>query len=392
MHETVRTERELFDGGPPRRLQRSLGLVKPNAPRIVWRVVCTVLVGWVPLAVLAAAQDLALGADRTRALLLDFAVHARFLIAVPLFIIAEPVCFSRLGRTVRHFLDAGLVLEADRVRFDAAVASTRRLRDTLWAELATVLLAYAVIVALMRYVPSAVIPVWHKSGGSGSLAFSAAGWWHALVSLPLLLVLFFGWLWRLLLWGRFLWCMSRLDLRLIPAHPDHAAGLQFVGYSLRAFSLLGLALGAIGAGMVANRVVHAGTPPTAYIHFVVALVVCVVVLFSGPLLVFTGKLFYAKWRGTFEYGALALSEGQQFERKWLNRAGGIDASVLEAPDFSATTDLYQVVANVYAMGVIPVDLRNLVFLMLATLLPFAPVALIAVPFDVVLTKLSELLL
>jgi hypothetical protein len=224
------------------------------------------------------------------------------------------------------------------------------------------------------------------------LAFSAAGWWHALVSLPLLLVLFFGWLWRLFLWGRFLWCMSRLDLRLIPAHPDHAAGLQFVGYSLRAFSLLGLALGAIGAGMVANRVVHAGASPTAYIHFVVALVVCVVVLFNGPLLVFTAKLFYAKWRGMFEYGALALSEGQQFERKWLNRAGSIDASVLEAPDFSATTDLYQVVSNVYAMGVIPIDLRNLVLLMLATLLPFAPVALIAVPFDVVLTKLSELLL
>jgi hypothetical protein len=61
MDETVRTERELFDGGPPSRLQRSLGLVKPNESRMVWRVVLAVLVGWVPLAVLAAAQDLALG-------------------------------------------------------------------------------------------------------------------------------------------------------------------------------------------------------------------------------------------------------------------------------------------------------------------------------------------
>jgi len=64
----VRTERELFDGGPPSRMQRSLGLVKPNEPRMVWRVVLAVLVGWVPLAVLAAAQDLALGADRLRRL------------------------------------------------------------------------------------------------------------------------------------------------------------------------------------------------------------------------------------------------------------------------------------------------------------------------------------
>jgi hypothetical protein len=392
MDETIHINHELFDGGPPRRLQRSLGLIRPDKPGIVRRALLAMVLGWVPLVVLAVAQDLALGEDRARSLLLDFAVYARFLITVPLLIVAESVCIPRLGRTARQFLDTGLVPESDRIHFDAAVASTRRLRETPWAELATVLLAYALIVALMRYVPSGAIPVWHKSGGSGSAAFSVAGWWHALVSLPLLLMLFFGWLWRLFLWGWFLWRMSRLDLRLIPAHPDHAAGLQFVGYSLRAFSLLGLALGAIGAGMVANRVVHAGASPTAYIHFVVALVACVVVLFSGPLLVFTGKLFYAKWRGTFEYGALALSEGQQFERKWLNRAGRIDASVLEASDFSATTDLYQVVSNVYAMGVIPLDLRNLVFLMLATLLPFAPVALIAVPLEVVLTKLSELLL
>ena len=176
MNETVRTERELFDGGPPSRLQRSLGLVKPNEPRMVWRAVLAVLVGWVPLVVLAAAQDLTLGADRTRSLLLDFAVYARFLIAAPLFIIAEPVCFSRLGRTVHHFLDAGLVRETDRARFDAVVASTRRLRDAMVVELVAVLLAYAVIGALMRDVPSTVIPVWHRSGGSGSLAFSAAGW------------------------------------------------------------------------------------------------------------------------------------------------------------------------------------------------------------------------
>ena len=219
MNETVRTERELFDGGPPYRLQRSLGLLKPNEPRMVWRVALAVLVGWVPLAVLTAAQDLALGADRTRSLLFDFAVYARFLIAAPLFIVAEPVCVSRLGRTVRHFLDAGLVRETDRARFDAVVASTRRLRDAVVVELAAVLLAYAVIGALMRDVPSAMIPVWHRSGGSGALAFSAAGWWHVLVSLALLLALFFGWLWRPFLWGRFLWCHVASRLASHPSPP-----------------------------------------------------------------------------------------------------------------------------------------------------------------------------
>ena len=86
------------------------------------------LIGWVPLAVLAAAQGRALSADRAGSWLLDFGVHARSLIAAPLFILAESVCLPRLGNTVRHFLDAGLVTEMDRPRFDAIVTSTQRLR------------------------------------------------------------------------------------------------------------------------------------------------------------------------------------------------------------------------------------------------------------------------
>jgi hypothetical protein len=66
--------------------------------------------------------------------------------------------------------------------------------------------------------------------------------------------------------------------------------------------------------------------------------------------------------------------------------------VLEAPDFSTTTDLYGVVANVHAMAIIPLDLRDLAPLATATLLPFVPVALMAVPLDVLLQHLANLLL
>jgi hypothetical protein len=96
--------------------------------------------------------------------------------------------------------------------------------------------------------------------------------------------------------------------------------------------------------------------------------------------------------GTLEYGALATGEGLQFERKWLKRLGTIDESALEASDFLATTDLYQIVANVYDMGVIPLDLRNLLLLIIATLLPFVPVLLMALPFEVILQELAGLLL
>src|SRR5215471_4020539 len=231
MSEIVRTDNELFDGGPPFRLERSVGLIRPDNPRIIHRAILAGVIGWAPLVLLTVVQDSSWWGEKVRSLLLDFAVPARFLVRAPLFIFAESICIPQLGRIVRHFLDAGLVLESDNRRFDAAIVSTRRLRDSTAVEVITLVLSYSLVIALIRYVPPGEFQPWHKSGGSGQEVFSLAGWWHALVSVPLITVLFFGWLWRLFLWGRLLLQLSRLDLQLIPAHPDHAAGLKFVSQS-----------------------------------------------------------------------------------------------------------------------------------------------------------------
>jgi hypothetical protein len=104
------------------------------------------------------------------------------------------------------------------------------------------------------------------------------------------------------------------------------------------------------------------------------------------------KLRIAKQRGIFEYGALAGDVGRLFEKKWLHRAGGVDEDAMGAPDFSATADLYGVVANAYGMKDLPFNLKDLGFLVLAALLPFAPVALMAVPSKLILESLMKLLL
>ena len=121
MSELVQTDSEIFAGGPPIRLERSLGLIKPDNPRIIQRTILAGVIGWAPLVILTVAQDSAWWGEKVRSLLLDLAVPARSLIAAPLFIFAELLCIPQLGTTVRHFLDAGLVRESDRERFDAAV-------------------------------------------------------------------------------------------------------------------------------------------------------------------------------------------------------------------------------------------------------------------------------
>jgi hypothetical protein len=390
MSATVRQSGELLYGGPPHRLQRSLGLIKPDDPKIARRAELVVLVGWVPLVVLAVAQSFILRNQMAKSFFSDFAVYARSLVAAPLFILAEADCLPLLGRVARHFLAAGIVTEADRARFDHAVTSTRRLLDSGLAELIVAILAYGLVMFLLITVPPDELPSWFWLK-SDYQVFSLIGWWNALVSVPLFILLFFGWLWRVFLWARFLWLMTRLDLRLIPGHPDHAGGLMFVGDSLRAFWLVSFALGAIVAGQVANRIMFHGESLATFKHIVIGLVVFVLILFVGPLTLFIGKLRATKRRGDFVYGALASEVGRQFEHDCLNRERGANEEPPNPQDFSLHSNIYSVVANVYGMKDFPFGLRGLGLLIAVTLLPFVPVALMVMPLTEIIKDFAKML-
>jgi hypothetical protein len=222
--------------------------------------------------------------------------------------------------------------------------------------------------------------------------FSPAGWWQLLVSLPLLLVFELGWLWRLFLWTRFLWLVSRLDLHLLAAHPDRAAGLMFAGYSIRAWALPAATPSVIVAGGIANRIVHQGAAISSFKFLILGITVCVVLSFMAPLAVFAGNLMAAWRNAVLQYGALAEQVGHKFERDWLSGTHELPENPLQTQAFSATTDLYQVVANVYAMKFMPVDLISTALLASATLLPFLPVLLISQPLDQMLNKLVGFLI
>jgi hypothetical protein len=390
MSATVGQSGELLYGGPPHRLQRSLGLIKPGDPMIARRAELVVLVGWVPLVALAVAQSFILRNQTAKSFLSDFAVYARSLIAAPLFIFAEADCIPRLGKVARHFLAAGLVTEADRARFDHAVTSTRRLLDSGLAELVVAILAYGLVAFLLITVPPDEVPSWYWLK-SDYQEFSLAGWWNALVSVPLFILLFFGWLWRVFLWARFLWLITRLDLLLIPGHPDHAGGLMFVGNSLRAFWLVSFALGAIVAGQVANRIMFHGESLATFKHIAIGLVVFALILFVGPLTLFIGKLRETKRRGDFVYGALASEVGRQFEHDCLNRGRGANEEAPNAQDFSLHSNIYGVVANVYGMKDFPFGLRSLGLLIAVTLAPFVPVALMVMPLAEIIKDFAKML-
>lgn len=377
-------ERDLFSGGPM--LGRFQGSIFKLDARTLRLAIGAMAISWLPPCLLTVIQTLTTGDGSLHSFLTDYGVLARCLVATPLLIIGQAVAGPRLGAIVRHFREAGLVRTADVGRYYDIVRSTRRLRDSVIAEI-IIAIAGFVLAATFWTVPAPLLPAWHRSGPDMA---SAASWWHQFVSLPILMLLLLGWIWRLTLWTRLLWKVSRLDLLLIPSHPDGAGGLKFLGLSLEALVLPAFALSCVLAGPLANRVVHGGASIMTYRAPVLTFAVLVLALLAGPLLLFTDRLLAAMHHGVLDYGVMARDLGLRLENRWLGKPMAEDA--LDANDFSATTDLYSIVANVYTMRLVPLSLRNLAVIIVATLLPFVPVALVAMSPVTLLKKLSGFIL
>lgn len=342
------------------------------------RVLLTVLVLWLPLAVLRGIQGQIMLVNPHDALLLDLRAHARYLIAGPLFVLAASVYLPQLAWAVRSFVAAGVIAKHDLPRYQALVASTARLLSSRLSGVAIVVFAYLVTFSAgpALYVATSQ---WAVSAG-GEL--SLAGWWRVLVSQPLFLALWASWVWRVLLWGRFVWTVSRLDLRLVAGHPDRLGGLGFVVIPLRGFAILAFALGALTAGTVGEAVVFDGHLAVEYRYFIALHVLAVLAVFIGPLVPLAVPLLRLQARGTIEYGRLASNLGRQFEKRWIDAGRrDVDREALAASDFSATVDLYGLVSNAQSINPLVVEFRDVAMLVVAALLPFLPIVFAVIPLD-----------
>ena len=199
------------------------------------------------------------------------------------------------------------------------------------------------------------------------------------------------WLWRQLLWLRFLRFTTRLNLQLVAAHPDGLGGLGFLEGALRGQLPFAFCLGVGLAGAVANRMFHDGQRLVAFRHLPLILIAAVLLVCVAPYFLFTSTLMRMRRHGMLKYGAFARAVGEQFEKKWLDRADSLDEDVLTVPDFSTTTDLYGVVSNINNIRVIPVGLVDVYALVVVALIPAIPIVIASIPFDTVMQDAMKLL-
>ena len=94
-------------GGPAHWLQAKLGLVGPESLHLARRALLSTVFTWVVLLVLSAAQGLAIGGGVKIPFLYDFAAYARFLVAIPMLIVAEGLIGREIAAVAAHFLPVG---------------------------------------------------------------------------------------------------------------------------------------------------------------------------------------------------------------------------------------------------------------------------------------------
>jgi hypothetical protein len=356
------------------------------------RVIIISMVAWLPLLALSALEGRALGGRVAVPFLMDVEVHIRFLVALPLLIIAEPVIHQRMRLVVRQFLERNLIPESAMPRFDVAIASALRLRNSVLAEVLLLALVYGVgIPVVWRHTMALDTASWYANSSVAGTKLWLAGMWFSYVSLPLFQFVFLRWYFRIAIWARFLWQVSRIDLSLLPTHPDRVGGLGFLSATAVAFTVLAVAHGALVAGQLANRIFYLGAKLPEYKMEILAVVVFVLCVLLGPLLVFAPKLAKAKRNGLGEYGNLAGRYMREFDAKWVHGRAPAGESLVGSADIQSLADMANSFDVVRTMQLAPISRDALLRLGVATLAPILPLVLTMMSLEELLKKLFGLM-
>lgn len=344
-------------------------------------------IAWAPLALLAVYEGRAFG-GAVIPFAYDLAAHARFLIAIPVLVLGEPLLEARLRPVVRLFERSGLVGEDARAGFQSALDHVRRRIEGPF-ELTFVVLAYALAVYFASQGIVTETTTWRADQIDSGTVVNAAGQWYRWVSVPLFLFLLLRWLWWLGLWAGFQRRVARLPLRYVLAHPDRHGGLGFVASAQTALMPVVFALSAVISAGVGMRVLFGGHALREFYPALGTFVVLALVLPLAPLVVFAPGLAAAKRAALRAYSGLASDTGRRFEGKWLGTSVDDPGSLLEVGDVSALCDFGEVYDRVQRLQPIPLDRAGVIPLIAAVVLPLLPLALTVWPLDVIVRQLLQ---
>jgi len=375
------TDFSLVQGGPLFQFLLSARLLRPPTGMLGRRIVAVFLIGWLPLLLITLVSGSALGGVGVP-FFFDVDAHARLLLSAPFLLAAEVIVHRRIKMVVREFLDRGIVATQDQPAFAKAIESAMRLRNSMLAEVVLIVATYAMGYLVWQRHFALQVPTWIAASVSGETRFTLAGNWYFFVSLPIIRFLTLRWLFRLFIWYRFLWQVSRhVPLTLNALHPDRAGGLGFLAGSVFAFSPFLLAQTIAVAGSIGGKIWHEGATLPLYKMEIAAWMAFLMMLVLAPLFFFMGRLGEARRKGLREYGIVASRYVAEFRRKWIEGGAPPSESIVGSGDIQSLADLSNSFDVVQDMRLVPFGKTLVIRMGIMLALPFLPLVLTIIPLE-----------
>lgn len=373
----VALECRLGEGGLLRRLEAACHLT-----RLRTQIISALAVTWLPITVLSLLEEHTTG--RREAIFYHSALHVRLLVAVPIFLLLDRLFPVVCRRMLEMLVSQSFIPPLSLPRFERSLRRAVGLTDSTLPEAILALLGVGLgIATLLRVIPIV--------GINQRLQQTPAQIWHALVDIPVFQFLLWRSLWRWAVWIRVLADLSRMDLRLIPTHPDRCGGIAFLRFpSIDYCTMLLFAASSVLSAEWGTRFSMGATLETFKPLLLVFGSVATLLAF-GPLLMFMPLLWRARREGGLDVTALVAHMGRTFETRWVEAGGfargrplearqGEEPSLgFEAQSLSAMIQSYR--ETVIQMRVFIFDRYDVIRLLVATLLPAIPVMVMHVPWE-----------
>lgn len=324
---------------------------------------------WVPLMLLGIGAWMVDRRVPIIELLRDVEVHVRFLIAVPILVLAEKPVFAALDGCVRHF-ENGRMVEPDDPAFLSGVNALRR---RMVSPVASVLL---VIAALVGSIANALhIGPWaHRPGGGAALGW--AGAWQTFVAAPVYHFLAYRWVYRWVVWDVFVLGVRRMKLRLYATHADRSAGLAFLAQPAISFAVVLFASSSVIAARWCMLLTRDASARSSMRFALIVYLTLIVGVTIAPFLAYIPKLLRLRRKAILSYGVLAQKASRAFDSRWNRADAPPGEEFLESNDPSAMVDYSGGYAIARNLRIVPIALPELLIVLFFALAPMTSLAIV----------------
>ena len=378
-------------GGPLYQLYLRTRLAKPPLNLCKRRIIAICGLAWLPLLLLTLMGGTAFSGVKVP-FLFDIDSHTRFLGSLALLIAAELVVHALIRLVIAEFTERDIVALNDRPKFHEIIASALRLRNSVVIEVALIAIAFSLGHWIWVKYTALTVNTWYAMTVNAHTQLTLAGYWYEFVSLPVFQFILLRWYFRLFIWYRFLWQVSKLPLRLNSLHPDKAGGLGFLALSVFAFAPVLLAHTVLLSGVIANRILHTGASLPEFKLEIMGILAYLMLLVFTPLAFFILHLLRSKRFGLLDYGNMASRYVDNFRQKWVDTNTKTDEEILGTADIQSLADLANSFEVEQGMRMLPFSSRIFLQVLILTALPLFPLVFTVIPIESMITSMFKIIL